>query len=58
MNKHLIHDLTKMGISSFVIKNNIIYVNGSIQKIPEIPEDLKGIVVLPTAVGRRCGRGP
>ncbi|KAI4385210.1 hypothetical protein MLD38_003264 [Melastoma candidum] len=43
VNKHLLHDLTEMGIWSPAMKNKIIYDNGSVQKIPEIPEDLKGI---------------
>ena len=39
--KHLLHDLTEMGLWSPTIKNNIIYEDGSVQKIPEIPDDLK-----------------
>lgn len=41
VNKHLLHDLTEMGLWSPTIKNNIIYEDGSVQKIPEIPDDLK-----------------
>ncbi|KAF8411607.1 hypothetical protein HHK36_004164 [Tetracentron sinense] len=43
VNKHLLHDLTEMGLWSPALKNNIIYENGSVLKIPEIPEDLKVI---------------
>lgn len=43
VNKHLLHDLTEMGLWSPAIKNNIIYEDGSVQKIPEIPDDLKVI---------------
>ncbi|KAH9706707.1 Ribonucleoside-diphosphate reductase large subunit [Citrus sinensis] len=43
VNKHLLHDLTEMGIWSPTIKNKIIYDDGSVQKIPEIPEELKMI---------------
>ncbi|KAF7840056.1 Ribonucleoside-diphosphate reductase large subunit [Senna tora] len=41
VNKHLLHDLTEMGLWSPKIKNKIIYEDGSVQKIPEIPEELK-----------------
>ena len=43
VNKHLLHDLTEMGIWSPTIKNKIIYEDGSVQKIPEIPNELKTI---------------
>ncbi|XP_039143601.1 ribonucleoside-diphosphate reductase large subunit [Dioscorea cayenensis subsp. rotundata] len=43
VNKHLLHDLTEMGIWSPVLKNQIIYENGSVLKIPEIPDNLKAI---------------
>ncbi|TVU27830.1 hypothetical protein EJB05_19331 [Eragrostis curvula] len=42
-NKHLLHDLTEMGLWSPVLKNQIIYEDGSIQKITEVPDDLKAI---------------
>lgn len=41
VNKHLLHDLTEMGLWSPALKNRIIYEDGSVQKIPEIPEELK-----------------
>ncbi|KAJ6907963.1 ribonucleoside-diphosphate reductase large subunit isoform X1 [Populus alba x Populus x berolinensis] len=43
VNKHLLHDLTEMGLWSPALKNKIIYEDGSVQKIPEISDDLKRI---------------
>ncbi|XP_076888180.1 ribonucleoside-diphosphate reductase large subunit-like [Bidens hawaiensis] len=43
VNKHLLHDLTETGLWSPTLKNQIIYENGSVQKISEIPQDLKEI---------------
>nr|XP_043634763.1 ribonucleoside-diphosphate reductase large subunit [Erigeron canadensis] len=43
VNKHLLHDLTEMGLWSPTLKNQMIYEDGSVQKIAEIPEDLKAI---------------
>ncbi|KAJ6412487.1 hypothetical protein OIU84_005523 [Salix udensis] len=43
MNRHLLHDLTEMGLWSPALKNKIIHENGSVSKIPEIPEQLKAI---------------
>ncbi|BFG40851.1 hypothetical protein CerSpe_271250 [Prunus speciosa] len=43
VNKHLLHDLTEMGLWSHAVKSKIIYENGSISNIPEIPEELKAI---------------
>lgn len=43
VNKHLLHDLTEMGLWSPTLKNKIIYDDGSILKIPEIPDNLKAI---------------
>ena len=43
VNKHLLSDLTDMGLWSLELKNKIIHYNGSIQKIPEIPDDLKAV---------------
>ncbi|WVZ73255.1 hypothetical protein U9M48_021583 [Paspalum notatum var. saurae] len=43
VNKHLLHDLSEMGIWSPVLKNKIIYEDGSVQKITEVPDDLKAI---------------
>lgn len=43
VNKHLVHDLTEMGLWSSTLKNQIMCADGSIQKVIEIPEDLKAI---------------
>lgn len=43
VNKHLLHDLVEMGLWSPAIKNKIIYEDGSVQNIPQIPDDLKAI---------------
>ena len=42
VNKHLLHDLTEMGIWT-TLKNQIIYEDGSVQRMAEIPDDLKAI---------------
>ncbi|KAL1774293.1 ribonucleoside-diphosphate reductase large subunit [Sigmodon hispidus] len=41
VNPHLLKDLTERGLWSEEMKNQIIACNGSIQSIPEIPDDLK-----------------
>ncbi|CAN8287726.1 unnamed protein product [Cochlearia groenlandica] len=43
VNKHLLHDLTDMGLWTPTLKNKIIYKNGSVINVPEIPDDLKAI---------------
>lgn len=43
VNKHLLKDLVKLGIWNDGLKNKIISANGSIQKIAEIPENIKDI---------------
>ena len=43
VNKHLLHDLTEMGIWTPTLKNQIIYDDGSVQKMTEIQDDLKAI---------------
>lgn len=43
VNKHLLHDLTDMGLWSPTLKNKIIYENGSVINVPEIPDELKAI---------------
>lgn len=43
VNKHLLHDLTEMGLWNPALKNKIIYDNGSVQNLSEIPAELKGI---------------
>ncbi len=41
VNKHLLRDLTKLGLWDDDMKNRLIAANGSIQNIPEIPENIK-----------------
>ncbi|WCJ43333.1 Ribonucleoside-diphosphate reductase large subunit [Euphorbia peplus] len=43
VNKHLLHDLTEIGLWSQALKNRIVSENGSVAKIPGIPEQLKAI---------------
>ena len=41
VNKHLLRDLVKLGIWNENLKNKIIAANGSVQNIPEIPQNIK-----------------
>ncbi len=41
VNKHLLHDLVKLGLWNENLKNKLIAANGSIQHINEIPDNLK-----------------
>jgi ribonucleoside-diphosphate reductase alpha chain len=43
VNKHLLRDLVKLGIWNENLKNKIISNNGSVQDIPEIPQNIKEI---------------
>ena len=43
VNKHLLKDLIKLGLWNDTMRNRIIAANGSIQGIPEIPQDIKDI---------------
>jgi ribonucleoside-diphosphate reductase alpha chain len=43
VNKHLLRDLVKLGIWNENLKNKIIAANGSVQSIPEVPENIKEI---------------
>jgi len=43
VNKHLLRDLTKLGLWDDDMKNRMIAANGSIQNINEIPENLKAL---------------
>ncbi|RLM78982.1 ribonucleoside-diphosphate reductase large subunit-like [Panicum miliaceum] len=43
VNKHLLHDLTEIGVWSPILKNKIIYEDGSVQKVTEVPDDLKAV---------------
>ena len=41
INKHLLRDLTKLGLWNNEMKNRLIAANGSIQGFPEVPENIK-----------------
>jgi ribonucleoside-diphosphate reductase alpha chain len=41
VNKHLLKDLIKLNLWNETMKNKLISANGSVQNIPEIPQDLK-----------------
>lgn len=43
VNKHLLKDLVNLGLWNNNMKNKIIAANGSIQDIPEIPSEIKGL---------------
>ncbi|MGA1374680.1 MAG: ribonucleoside-diphosphate reductase subunit alpha [Flavobacteriales bacterium] len=43
VNKHLLRDLTRLGLWNEDMKNRIIAANGSIQHIDDIPENLKAL---------------
>jgi ribonucleoside-diphosphate reductase alpha chain len=43
VNKHLLRDLVKLGIWNDGLKSKIIAANGSVQDIPEIPENIKDL---------------
>jgi len=43
VNKHLLKDLVKLGIWNDKLKNKIIAANGSVQNIPEIPDNIKAL---------------
>ncbi|MHA8053329.1 ribonucleoside-diphosphate reductase subunit alpha [Aquirufa sp. Wall-65K1] len=43
VNKHLLKDLIKLGLWNESMKNKLISANGSVQNIPEIPQDLKDL---------------
>ncbi len=43
VNKHLLRDLTKLGLWDDEMKNKLVAHNGSVQNIPEIPDNLKAI---------------
>ena len=43
VNKHLLHDLVKIGLWNDTMKNKLIAANGSVQQIAEIPQNLKDL---------------
>jgi ribonucleoside-diphosphate reductase alpha chain len=63
VNKHLLRDLIDAGIWSLDLKNKIIAQNGSVQNIPEIPENLKALyktaweISQKTIIDMAAGRG-
>jgi ribonucleoside-diphosphate reductase alpha chain len=43
VNKHLLKDLIKLGLWNDKMKNKLIELNGSVQSIPEIPQNIKDL---------------
>jgi len=43
VNKHLLKDLVKLGLWNDDMKNNLILANGSVQNIPNIPQNIKDL---------------
>ncbi len=43
VNKHLLHDLNRLGLWNEDLKNKLIAANGSVLNINEIPDDLKAL---------------
>jgi ribonucleoside-diphosphate reductase alpha chain len=43
VNKHLLKDLIKIGLWDETMKNKLIQANGSVQNIPEIPQQIKDL---------------
>jgi len=43
VNKHLMNDLIKIGLWNDTMKNKLIQANGSVQDIPEIPQNIKDL---------------
>ena len=43
VNQHLVNDLLKLGLWSNDMRNKIIVYNGSVQQIPEIPDNIKEV---------------
>jgi ribonucleoside-diphosphate reductase alpha chain len=43
VNKHLFRDLIKLGLWNEQMKNKLIMANGSVQQIPEIPQNIKDL---------------
>lgn len=53
VNKYMVRDLQELGLWSRELKDNIIAHNGSIQNIPEIPEDVKNLYKTVWEIGTR-----
>eukprot|EP00475_Leptophrys_vorax_P043595 TRINITY_DN8448_c0_g2_i1.p1 TRINITY_DN8448_c0_g2~~TRINITY_DN8448_c0_g2_i1.p1 ORF type:complete len:249 (+),score=14.00 TRINITY_DN8448_c0_g2_i1:76-747(+) len=43
VNKHLLHDLTQLGLWSADLKNEVVFQGGSVQDVEEIPAKLKDV---------------
>lgn len=43
LNRYLVHDLTKLGLWNLEMKDRLIIANGSVQNIPEIPQNIKDL---------------
>ena len=54
VNKYLIRDLIERGVWNETVKNNIIAANGSVQGIPEIPEDIQEIYKTVWEIGNKA----
>jgi ribonucleotide reductase alpha subunit len=54
VNQHLLKDLTDLGLWDNTMRNKIIAHNGSIQSIPEIPEEIKQLYKTAWEVSQVC----
>lgn len=54
VNKHLMQDLVKLGLWNETMKNKIVAANGSVQSIPEIPQNLKDIYKTAWEISQRA----
>ncbi|XP_022908057.2 ribonucleoside-diphosphate reductase large subunit [Onthophagus taurus] len=54
VNHHLLRDLTERGLWDDLMKNQIIANRGSIQNIPQIPDDLKEIYKTVWEISNKC----
>ena len=64
INKHLVKDLEELGLWNPTMKNKLVVSNGSVQNIPEIPQNLKDIYKTAYEIKQKvildmaAGRGP
>ena len=54
INKHLMHDLIKLGIWNTTLRNQLIADNGSVQNIGVIPDELKRIYKTVWEIPQKC----
>jgi len=54
VNKHLLKDLTQLNLWTDDMKNTLIAHNGSVQKIPEIPADIKALYKTAWEIKQKC----